>query len=276
MKCQHSLPMDISRTEIYYTHQPIFTHILLIKVVNDSASDTSCWWNQRRSRPMISIDYHNSCETPTTFKLNSEAVIPEEEVLEAFLIYEDSQMMNKKWRSFVNSNNFNPKERWNITLCGKLRWIPPRTVSAATFVSTTVNKMNQTPRNCKSQIQSWMFWFQDQYKKYLPKCSFKVKSWRKSDYWRWSCLCEDLNAIDSLLPSLEGRDCYMRKIVGTPMQRWHYAIISMPWRDREKIKESYKPSGRLLGLNCVVYTLLLLFIIVYYSSQVCTVVWVIV
>ena len=42
MKYRHSLPMGISRTEMYYTHQPILTHILLIKVVNDSASDTSC------------------------------------------------------------------------------------------------------------------------------------------------------------------------------------------------------------------------------------------
>ena len=77
---------------------------------------------------------------------------------------------NKQWRSFVNSKDFNPKERWNITLCGKLRWIPPQTVSAAIFVHAKVmKKMNQTPSNCQSQIQSWMCWFQDQYKKYLPK-----------------------------------------------------------------------------------------------------------
>ena len=29
---------------------------------------------------MIAIDYHNSCETPTTFEIHSEAVIPNEEV----------------------------------------------------------------------------------------------------------------------------------------------------------------------------------------------------
>ena len=66
IKYRDSLPMSISRTEMYYTHQPILTHILLIKVVNDSASDTSCWWKQRKSGTMIAIDYHNSCETPQT------------------------------------------------------------------------------------------------------------------------------------------------------------------------------------------------------------------
>ena len=61
--------MDIFRTGIYYMLLPFVTHILLIKVVNDSASDTSCWWKQRKFGTMIGIDYHNSCETPTAFKL---------------------------------------------------------------------------------------------------------------------------------------------------------------------------------------------------------------
>ena len=121
---------------------------------------------------------------------------------------------NKKWRSYVNSKDFNPKERWNVTLCGKLRWIPPQTVSAATFVPAKVmKKMSQTPSNCRIHIQSWMCWFQEQYKKHLLQCSFKVKFWRNSNYSRWSCLCEELKAINSLLPIHEGRDCYMRQIV---------------------------------------------------------------
>ena len=95
MKYRHSLPMGISRTKIYYTHQPILTHILLIKVVNDSASDTSCWWKQRKSGTMIAIDYHNSCETPTT----SHSIPKRSFKLKKF----------KKWRSFVNPKDFNPK-----------------------------------------------------------------------------------------------------------------------------------------------------------------------
>ena len=79
-----------------------------------------------------------------------------------------------------------------------------------------------------------------------PVC-VQSQIWRQSDYWRWRCLCEELKAIDSLLPSYEGSDCYMREIVGTLMQRWQCAIFRMPWIDREKIKESYKPRGRLLG-----------------------------
>ena len=66
IKYRHSLPMGISRTEMYYTHQPI---------LNPYSSNKSCKWlifwhkllmKQRKSRPMIAIDYHNSCETLTT------------------------------------------------------------------------------------------------------------------------------------------------------------------------------------------------------------------
>ena len=49
----------------------------------------------------------------------------------------------------------------------------------------------------------------------------------------------------------------MSEIVEISMQRIQNAIISKPCRDREMIKESYKPRGRLLGHNLVVYTLLL-------------------
>ena len=49
---------------------------------------------------MIAIDYHNSCETPNNLLLNSEAVIPEEEVLEAFLMYEDRQMIEQEVKIF--------------------------------------------------------------------------------------------------------------------------------------------------------------------------------
>ena len=56
----------------------------------------------------------------------------------------------------------------------------------------------------------------------------------------------------------------MREIVKISMQRRQNAIISKPCRDREMIKESYKPRGRLLGHNLVVYTLLL-----YYTVMGC-------
>ena len=96
MNYRHSLPMGISRTKIYYTHQPILTHILLIKVVNDSASDTSCWWKQRKSGTMIAIDYHNSCETPTTFKHNFRSV-------------HSKSKKFKKWRSLSTRKTSTPK-----------------------------------------------------------------------------------------------------------------------------------------------------------------------
>ena len=75
----------------------------------------------------------------------------------------------KKWRSFVNPKDFNPKDRRNITPWDKLRWIPPQIVAAATFVPVKViekKKINQTPSNCQGKIQSWMCWFQDQYEKH--------------------------------------------------------------------------------------------------------------
>ena len=89
---------------------------------------------------------------------------------------------NKKWRSFVNSKDFNPKKRWNVTLCGKLRWIPPQTVSAAIFVPAKVIKKKkkkktiQTPSNYQSKIQSCMCWFQDKFKKYMPNVRSKSNS----------------------------------------------------------------------------------------------------
>jgi hypothetical protein len=71
---------------------------------------------------------------------------------------------NKKWRSFYNPKDFNPEDRWNITPCDKLRWIPPQTVAVATFEPVKVikkkKKINQTPCYYQSQIQSWMCWFQ--------------------------------------------------------------------------------------------------------------------
>ena len=119
---------------------------------------------------------------------------------------------NKKWRSFYNPKDFNPEDRWNITQCGKLRWIPPQTVSAATFAPFKVikkkKKINQTPCYYQSQIQSWMCWFQRPIRE-----AFSPNDRSKSNYWRWRCLCEELKAIDSLLPIHEGRDCYIREIV---------------------------------------------------------------
>ena len=87
---------------------------------------------------------------------------------------------NKKWRSFVNSKDFNPRERWNITLCDKLRWIPPQTVVVAIFETVKViekkKKINQTSSYCQSQIQSWMCWFQRPIREaFSPKYSFKVQ-----------------------------------------------------------------------------------------------------
>ena len=79
--------------------------------------------------------------------------------------------------------------------------------------------------------------------------AFSPNDRSKSNYWRWRYLCAELKAINSLLPSHEGRDCYSRKIVDTSMQRRQNANISKPLKDWKKITESTKPRGRLLGHN---------------------------
>ena len=105
-------------------------------------------------------------------------------------------------------------------------------------------KINQTPSNWQSQIQSWTCWFQRPIRE-----AFSPNDRSKSNYWRGRCLCAELKAFNSLLPSYEGRDCYSRKIVETSMQRRQNANISKPLKDWKKITESTKPRGRLLGHN---------------------------
>ena len=90
-------------------------------------------------------------------------------------------------------------------------------------------KMNQTPSNWQSQIQSWTCWFQRSIRE-----AFSPNVRSKSNYWRWRCLCTELKAFNNLLPSYEGRDCYSRKIVDTSEQRRQNANISKPY---QRLKE---------------------------------------
>ena len=157
IKYRHPLPMDISRTEMYYTHQPILTHILLIKVVNDSASDTSCWWKQRKSGPMIAIDYHNSCETPTTSHSIPERSFQIEEVQEVKIFCHPERLQPRRQAKHNSMRQTALNSSSNSCCCY---------IWTCQSDQEKKKKMNQTPSNWQSQIQSWMCWFQDQYEKH--------------------------------------------------------------------------------------------------------------
>ena len=153
---------------------PFLTHILLIKVVNDSASETSCWWKQRKSGTMIAIDYHNSCETPTTSHLIPKRSFQTEEV-----------------KIFVSSKDFNPEDRRNITSCDKLRWIPPQTVAVATFEPVKVIKKRRRRWIRLQAIDKVKFKagcadFKTNTRSIHSKCSFKVKLLKMEMSLRWT------------------------------------------------------------------------------------------
>ena len=97
---------------------------------------------------------------------NSEAVISKEEVLEAFLIYEDNQMTEQEMKIFCQLERFQYQRKVKHNSMRQTALNSSSNSFCCYICTTTVIKINQTPSNCQNQIQSWMFWFQDQYKKH--------------------------------------------------------------------------------------------------------------
>ena len=103
-------------------------------------------------------------------------------------------------------------------------------------------KINQTPSNCQSQIQSWMCWFEDQYENHSLQIFVQSLTTEDGDV-----STQNWKLLTVFFQVMKGEIVTWRKIVETSMQRRQNAIISKPHRDWEKITENTKPMGRLLG-----------------------------
>ena len=216
---------------------PFLTHILLIKVVNDSASETSCWWKQRKSGTMIAIDYHNSCETPTTSHSIPERSFQIEEVQEVKIFCQPERLQPQRQAKHNSMRQTALNSSSNSCCCY---------IWTCQSDQEKKKKMNHTPSNWQSQIRSWMCWFQDQYKKHSLQIFVQSQTIEDGDV---SALNWKLLTIYFQVMKGEIVRTYVQRRQ-TSKKTSREATLKIKW-----IIKSRKPRGRLLGPKLVVYAL---------------------